>query len=216
MGRVLLVFDPPDGGVAENVRLLALGLPEHGWQPFVVGPRESVIYDDLRAAGVPLARLPFRTGFSHPNADLTALRQLILIMRREHLDLVHSHNAKAGFLARLAARSVPAREIYSPQCFPFVAPYSRLHTWTSATIERFSGDVTDVLLCAAEDEREIAIDYDIVPPERLRVIHNACPQPETAVDLDLRSRGIPGGSPDGGHALRASRAEGRSRVRRRG
>lgn len=195
MRRVLLVFDPPDGGVAENVRRLALGIRKHGWEPYVAGPRESLIYDDLRAAGVLIARLPFQPGYDHPRSDLKTLRQLILIMRREGFDLVHSHNAKAGVLARLAARSVPAPAIYSPHCFPFVAPYSRPRLWTSTTIEWFSGYVTDVLLCVAEEERRIAIEYDIVPEEQLRVIHNGCPPCEGGLELDSKLEAFRAGRP---------------------
>ena len=70
MKHVFLLFRPPDGGVAENVRRLALDLQSYGWQPYVAGPRESLIYDDLLAAGVPLVRLPFRPGYGHLGADL--------------------------------------------------------------------------------------------------------------------------------------------------
>lgn len=195
MRRVLLVFDPPDGGVAENVRRLALGLREHGWQPFVAGPKDSLIYEDLAAAGVPVARLPFQPGYDHPRSDLKTLRQLIMIMRREAFDVVHSHNAKAGVLARLAARSVPAPAIYSPHCFPFVAPYSRPRLWTSTTIEWFSGYVTDVLLCVAEEERQIALAYDIVPAESMRVVHNGCPPCEEGLELDAELERFRAGRP---------------------
>jgi glycosyltransferase involved in cell wall biosynthesis len=193
--RVLLVFDPPDGGVAENVRRLALGISGYGWQPYVAGPRESIIYDDLRAAGVPIARLPFQPGYDHPRADIKTLRQLTMLMRRGSFDLVHSHNAKAGVLARLAARSVPAPAIYSPHCFPFVAPYSRPRLWTSTTIEWFSGYVTDVLLCVAEEERRIAIEYDIVPEEQLCVIHNGCPPCEGGLEPDAEIEAFRAGRP---------------------
>jgi glycosyltransferase involved in cell wall biosynthesis len=193
--RVLLVFDPPDGGVAENVRRLALGLGAHGWKPYVAGPPESLIYEDLRAAGIPIVRLPFRPGYGHPRSDLRTLRQLVLIMRREGFDLVHSHNAKAGVLARLAAHSVPAPAIYSPHCFPFVAPYSRVRMWASTTIEWFSGYVTDVLLCVAEEERQIALEHGIVPAERLRVVHNGCPPCDTSLDLDPELESFRDGRP---------------------
>ena len=39
MRRVLLAFEPPDGGVAENVAQLALGLGDHGWQVELAAPR---------------------------------------------------------------------------------------------------------------------------------------------------------------------------------
>jgi glycosyltransferase involved in cell wall biosynthesis len=195
MRRVLLTFDPPDGGVAENVRRLALGLPEHGWEPYVAGPRESLIYDDLRAAGVPLLRLPYMPGYDHMISDARTLRGLMHVLRRENFDLVHSHNAKAGVLARLAARRMDAPAIYSPHCFPFVAPYSRARLWTSSTIEWLCGRVTDVLLCVAEEERQRALDNDIVPSERLRVIHNGCPPCDAGAGVDAQLEKFKAGRP---------------------
>jgi glycosyltransferase involved in cell wall biosynthesis len=182
--RVLLVFDPPDGGVAENVRRLALGIGKHGWAPYVAGPRESLIYDDLRSAGVPIARLPFQPGYGHPHSDLYTLNRLARLIRHRDFDIVHSHNAKAGVLARLACVGFDAPSIYSPHCFPFVAPYSRPRLWASTTIEWLSGRATDVLLCVADEERQIALKHRIVPEARLRVVHNGCPPCEEDVALD--------------------------------
>lgn len=193
--RVLLVFDPPDGGVAENVRRLALGLRNHGWEPYVAGPRESLIYEDLAAASVPVVRLGFRPGYGHPRSDLRTLYQLNALMRREGFDLIHSHNAKAGVLARLAARPVAAPAIYSPHCFPFVAPYSRTRLWASTTIEWFSGRVTDALICVADEERRIAVEKGIVPDDRLRVVHNGCPPCQSALELDSEIESFRAGRP---------------------
>jgi glycosyltransferase involved in cell wall biosynthesis len=184
MRRVLLVFDPPDGGVAENVRTLALGLAEHGWQPSVAGPRESLIYDDLLAAGIPLERLPLRPGYGHPISDLASLRGLLALLRRGRYDVVHSHNAKAGVLTRLAARFGHAPNVYSPHCFPFVANHTRPRRWTATAIEWACGRATDILLCVAEEERRQALDHRIVAEDRLRVIHNGCPRCEQEIELD--------------------------------
>lgn len=195
MRRVLLVFDPPDGGVAENVRRLALGLREHGWEPWVCGPEDSIIYDDLRAAQVPFARLPLRPGYDHLASDLRALRRLGSSIRHGGFPIVHSHNAKAGVLARLAAVGTPAVSLYSPHCFPFVAPFSPLRVATSTTIERLAGRATDMILCVADEERRQALEHGIVGPERLRVIHNGCPPPEEGLEPDAEVEEFKAGRP---------------------
>jgi len=40
----------------------------------------------------------------HPLKDVLALFEIIRILRREKIDIVHTHNSKAGFLGRLAGR----------------------------------------------------------------------------------------------------------------
>ncbi|GAC1318361.1 MAG: glycosyltransferase family 4 protein [Thermoleophilaceae bacterium] len=179
MRRCLLAFEPPDGGVAENVMRLALGLRAHGWDPFVAGPERSVIYPALADASIPVARLPFHRGYRRPNRDVRALRSLIAIMRCERYDLIHAHAAKAGVLGRLAARATGTACIYSPHCFPFVRPADRLRRRAFVAVERSLAGRTDAILCVAEAEREVALDNGIAPPERLHVVHNGsepCPQ----------------------------------------
>ncbi len=51
--RILLVHEPPDGGVANHVMQLALGLPEYGLAVEVAGPRLSAIRRSLLSAGLP-------------------------------------------------------------------------------------------------------------------------------------------------------------------
>ena len=75
MPRCLLVFEPPDGGVAAHVATLAQALPEHGWSPVVAGPAEAVVYPELERAGVQLLRLPIGRAL-RPLPYARALREL--------------------------------------------------------------------------------------------------------------------------------------------
>ena len=178
MPRCLLVFEPPDGGVAENVLQLARGLPAHGWQPVVAGPAASVIYDELEAAGVAVHRLAMRRGYGRPDRDARSVRELAAVLARERFDLVHAHAAKAGVLGRLAARRARVPAVYSPHCFPFVGPWGIGRRAFSVTVERALGRRTGAILCVAEAERREALARGVAPAARLHVIHNGsapCP-----------------------------------------
>lgn len=187
MPRCLLAFEPPDGGVAENVLQLALGLSAHGWEPTLVGPPDAVIYDRARDAGVGIKRIPFERGFGHPLRDLKALVRLRRIIRAGDFDLVHVHSAKAGVLGRLAARSVGVPVLYSPHCFPFVGPWGPARRIFATAVERILGRVGDGIICVAEQERSVALDQRVAPPERLHVVLNGsgpC-QPDLTPDAEL-------------------------------
>jgi len=149
--------------VAEHVRRLAAGLPEHGYEPVVL---------DSRA-------LPFRRDYRHPHRDLQALGALVRRLRG--FDLVHAHAAKAGVLARLAAGRRPV--VYTPHCFPF-AGGSAARRRLGLVVERALAPLTARTICVCEDEAAVARAAGL---GRLTVVHNGCPaceRVEPAVTLD--------------------------------
>jgi glycosyltransferase involved in cell wall biosynthesis len=184
MRRCLLVFEPPDGGVAENAMRLALGLPERGWEPWVAGPQHSIVYPALERAGVPIAKLPLVRGYGAPRLDLAALRRLLAITRRRRFDLMHAHSAKAGVLGRVAARLTGTPAVYSPHCFPFVGPWRLPRRTFSLGVERLLGPWTEALVCVSEDERRLALANRLACPGRLVVVHNGSEPCRTALDPD--------------------------------
>jgi glycosyltransferase involved in cell wall biosynthesis len=149
--RIALVCEPPDGGVAEHVRRLAAGLPEHGYEPVVLDSRV----------------LPFRRDYRHPHRDLQALGALVRRLRG--FDLVHAHAAKAGVLARLAAGRRPV--VYTPHCFPFVGGSAARRRF-GLVVERALSPLTAATICVCEDEAGVARAAGL---GRLEVVHNGCP-----------------------------------------
>jgi glycosyltransferase involved in cell wall biosynthesis len=190
--RCILIFEPPDGGVAENVMQLALGLPERGFDVTLAGPQDALPYAELEGT-VDIHRLPFERGYGHPLRDVDALRRLTSILRRGRFDLVHSHSAKAGVLGRIAAKATGTPSLYSPHCFPFVGPWGPPRRIFSTTVERALGPVTDGILCVADQERGLALEKRLVPPERLFVVHNGAPDCGDDVARDVELDGWEGG-----------------------
>jgi glycosyltransferase involved in cell wall biosynthesis len=138
--------------VAEHVRQLARGLPEHGYEPVVLDSRV----------------LPLRRDYRHPHRDLQALGALVRVLRG--CELVHAHAAKAGVLARLAAGRRPV--VYTPHCFPFVGASAARRRF-GLVVERALAPLTATTICVCEDEARVARTAGI--RRRLVVIHNGCP-----------------------------------------
>ncbi|MEA2616126.1 MAG: hypothetical protein QOE72_1909 [Chloroflexota bacterium] len=190
--RVLQVFEPPDGGVAENVMQLSLGLGGHGWDVTVAGPAGSQITECLRAADVSVVEMDaLRRGYDSPRREAIALAGLVGILRRGRFDVVHCHSSKAGALGRVAAALVGLPSVYSPHCFGFVGEVGRLRRSAVAGAERILGRATSAIICACHDERRRALDAGVAPPARLRVVYHGCsPCPSPEIDGDLaRFRG---------------------------
>lgn len=195
MARVLLVFEPPDGGVAENVATLALRLGEHGHEPEVAGPANAVIHPRLRLAGIPVREVPLKRGYGSPSADLAALRSLVRLLRTGRYDVVHCHSAKAGTIGRVAARLAGVPTAYSPHCFGFVGQVSTGRRMFATVVELILGrTATGAIVCACEAERGRALERRIATPSRLKRIYygvEACDQavePDRALS-DLRAKG---------------------------
>jgi glycosyltransferase involved in cell wall biosynthesis len=112
------VLQPSDGGVAQQVRWLALGLHERGWHVEVAAPPSCAVLPALETAGVPVH--PLRLDRSPGPSDLRAVRGLRELARRRGYGIVHAHSSKAGALARISfggRRPV----VYTPHCFAFAS-----------------------------------------------------------------------------------------------
>lgn len=183
MPRVLLVFEPPDGGVAEHVLQLATRLPGEGVQVTVAGPAESVIYPALDDAGVAYERLAFGRSLRPGPYGRAAARLRALARVGDH-DLVHVHSSKAGALTRVAALGTGVPVVYTPHCFPFIGPHGRRRRVLSAAVEAALARITAAIVCVSDDERREALSMHVGPAGRLHVIHNGSPPCAPAGDPD--------------------------------
>jgi glycosyltransferase involved in cell wall biosynthesis len=189
MARIALVCEPPDGGVAEHVAQLALGLPARGHEPVVLGPAGFAPRARLEAAGAAFRAVPLVRDYRHPHRDAAAAASLARTVRGA--DLVHAHAAKAGVVGRLAAAAARLPAVYTPHCLPFVGEMSRARRRFGLLAERALAPLTARLICVCEAERRTATAAGL---PRLTVIHNGCPPPDPAIAPDpalvaLRERG---------------------------
>ena len=86
-----------------------------------------------------------------PWRDLDALWQLLRLLRREHFDIVHTHNSKAGFLGRLAARTlgVPLL-VHTVHGFAFHGQESRLRRRLFVWLERLAARWSHQLIAISQ------------------------------------------------------------------
>jgi glycosyltransferase involved in cell wall biosynthesis len=175
MPRVLLAFEPPDGGVAEHVGQLATRLSTHAWDVEVAGPHEASIYARLAAAGVVVHRLPLRRTYSDPRVEAAALRRLYGLMKERTYDVVHCHSAKVGVLGRIAARQAGLPTVYTPHLLPFVGPVSAKRRIAARLAERALVPLTERMICVCDHERRQAAAAGLGDERSLRVVHNGSP-----------------------------------------
>lgn len=174
MPKVLHVFEPADGGVAEHVRLQAHGAGALGWEAACVGPESGEFVDAIAAAGTQLWRLPFGPGLGRPVRDLRLIGPLVQIMRASRADLVHTHSTKAGIAGRLAAKVTGLPVVHSPHAWPYTGPIGRPRRALAIAVERAMNPLTADVICVSEHERGAARHAGFAP-ERVHLVPNGCP-----------------------------------------
>jgi glycosyltransferase involved in cell wall biosynthesis len=172
--RVLYVVESTIAGVRTHVQNLATGLDRHRFQVVVACPlrRQQSFGDDqfvsyLTRAGISVVPVAMRRTIDLAG-DLAALRQLIGLMRRERFDLIHLHSSKAGFLGRLAARSVAGTPVvYSPHGLFFLADHTRAKRRFYLALEQFAAHLCDRVIATSPSERATIIEHRIAPPHKV-------------------------------------------------
>lgn len=126
----------------------------------------------LREAGIPVhtVRLPQRY---HLLKLVLAFFQIAAYLRRERVDLVHTHCTTPGFVGRFAARAANVPVImHTVHGFYFDERSRRAKRLFFALLERLAGLFTDALLTQNRADLETARKYRIVPAERSHLIGN--------------------------------------------
>ena len=168
--RVLMVAEPPDGGVREHVVQLALGLGAHDVAVEIAQPPHARRYPRLDASPTRTHELPLEPGFAHFGNDRRALRGLQELVEGGSFDIVHCHSSKAGVLGRLIRGGPPV--VFTPNAFSFVGDFSRRRYLLASAIERMLAARTAAIICCCEDERRLALEHHL-GADRLHVVYNA-------------------------------------------
>lgn len=153
--RLLVVAQPPDGGVARHVVDLLPFLDDDAWDVELFCPSDSITWDaGSRQANVRLTAISPRR---RPTwSDLATTWRLLRALRRA--DVVHAHSSKAGFHVRLLAALVGRRRrvVFTPHAWSFWA----VDGWTRracVTFERVCAWATGTIVCVAEWERDAGL-----------------------------------------------------------
>jgi GT2 family glycosyltransferase len=169
------------GGPSIHVHLLTTGLdskkfhstlitgkisPSEGDMGYLFEPFEDkpIIIDELQREISPLM-------------DLKAFLRILGILRREKPDIVHTHTAKAGTSARLAAivsnrfSSGNAKTVHTFHGHVFSGYFSPAKSRMFIWIERLLARKTDVIVAISQTQKkDLSQKFDIAPDEKIRVI----------------------------------------------
>lgn len=199
--RVALLVTRSDvfGGAVVHVRDLARGLAREGHDVRVFIGGDGPMVDHLRGAGLHVTTLRHLVRNINPAADARAVRELIGTLGDHVPDLVHGHTAKAGLLARMAARRLRVPAVYTPHAWPFMDGVPPAARAVYLQIERAAARLPASIINVCDYERAHAMDAGVGAHDQHHVVHNG------VADVPSELRASPtGGTP---HLVVAARFE---------
>jgi glycosyltransferase involved in cell wall biosynthesis len=186
-------------GPSTHVVLADRGLRERGWETLLVHgtvePDEREI--DIAAAGIPTQRVPALARPVSPGRDLRAFRDLVRIIRRYRPDVIHTHQSKAGLLARAAAHAgSSAIRVHTFHGTVFEGYFGSRTSRAIIVAEQLLAARTHRLVALSETLRAELVDRGVAPADRITVIPlgvdlEAFADPDR--DAARRERAIPDG-----------------------
>jgi glycosyltransferase involved in cell wall biosynthesis len=160
------------GGAQSHVRELSLELRSLGHDVTVITGAPGIFTDQLRQAGIPWLPVKSLVRPVRPHRDVAALVELWCALRRLKPDLVCAHTAKAGSLARAAARLHHIPSVFTPHGWSIFDRTSLRTIPLFCWAERLSGRLGTRVINVCEHERVLAQQFGVCPANALEVVHN--------------------------------------------
>ncbi len=173
MTRILLVYQPVDGGVARHVADLCDGLSDAGHDVVLCGPAIPSASTLSRSVSADAHHVPLEMWRGiDPRAELTALSEFSRIVRALKPDVIHAHSSKAGAIARLGKLMHPRIPVlYTPHGYAFAGFFEReLERRAYREAERIMARLTQCVIAVCDAEAQLAA--SVGPVDRIQVVHN--------------------------------------------
>ncbi len=179
----------PIGGAQIHVRDLAAAVAAQGHSPTVITSGSGTFIDDLRRLEIPVVILDHLTAPIRPLRDLRALREVRSALATVKPDLIAAHSSKAGFLARLAARSLGVPVVFTVHGWAFTEGVPPFQASVYRQVERLVGPLASRIITVSEYDRRLGLAARVARADRLVTVHNGMP------DVPLELRADPARSP---------------------
>jgi glycosyltransferase involved in cell wall biosynthesis len=166
------------GGPALHVAYLTAGLSKRGYDTTLVAgslargeDSMAFVAEDL---GVPIVRIDELGREISPVRDLVATVRLARLIRRERPQILHTHTAKAGTVARVAALLTGSRRppiiVHTFHGHVLRGYFGPLRSRFFRLLERWLASRTTALIAVSPQVRDDLVELGVAPQERFVVI----------------------------------------------
>lgn len=185
------------GGASDNTLLSVEHLARSRYEVHLAAGQDYVDWvEQGRRCADALFLFPDMHRDPRPAADVRLLRQLTAFMREQQYDIVHTHNAKAGVIGRMAARRARTpivlhtmhllswQDVHSaPDAGPLRQAATAAKRQLYLGLERYAAALSDRVVLVCEANRQEAIAAGLAPPDRLNTIYSGIDLRRLAVQV---------------------------------
>lgn len=168
-------------GAHIHVRDLAASLLKQGHDVRVLTGGVGAFTRELDDLGIPFQSLRFLSRTINLREDVRSLLELRGVLKALRPDLVSTHSRKAGWLGRIAARSLGIPVLFTAHGWSFAAGMPRSSATILKLAELCAGRLANRIVTVSEYDQAVARRAHIAPADRIVVIHNG--MPDVAVNL---------------------------------
>ena len=184
------------GGAQTQLLALIKSLDPDKFRPFLFTAAEGLLLPDFSSLnGLTLIKSRCLERKINPLKDLCAVIEIYRFIKKNNIDVVHTHSSKAGIIGRCAARLAGARVIihtvHGWSFNDFQAPWKKmLFTW----LERRAAVTCDALVVVSEHDLQKGLSLRIGSREKYRLIRYGISWPgpqEGSREAARKALGIP-------------------------
>jgi glycosyltransferase involved in cell wall biosynthesis len=130
----------------------------------------------------------------NPNliSDLAAFIRLFFIFMGNKFDIVHTHTAKAGFIARITAKLAGIKIVlHTPHGNNLYGYFSNWFRPIVVMLERIASFFSDKIIVLTQLEKRDLLKFHICPQEKIEVVHSGIKLEEFAyekVDIEAKKQ----------------------------
>jgi|UPI00036F5593 glycosyltransferase involved in cell wall biosynthesis len=160
------------GGAQSHVHDLCVALKRAGHDVTVITGRPGIFNERLAGYGISQLSIDDLVRPVRPWRDVRALVALVKAFRQLKPDLVCAHTAKAGWLARTAAKLLGIPSTFTPHGWSMIDRGSLKPRAIFLWAERLAGYMGTRTINVCEYERQLATSFRVAAPQSLDVVHN--------------------------------------------
>lgn len=172
------------GGAQIHVRDLSTALRAAGHDAVVLAGTNGVLAEELRANGVPFYSLHHLAREVGPLQDVRSFSEVRDALRDIKPDIISTHSTKAGFVGRIAGKTLGIPTLFTAHGWGFTDGRPPLQAFAFWAIERATAAWAARIITVCESDRTAALRARVASGNRLVTIHNAMPD----IDPSLRAR----------------------------
>lgn len=162
------------GGAQVHVRDLGKALLKQGHDVMVLVGGEGDYTVQLQQSGIPHRSLRFLTRSLRPLRDTVAVTEIRRHLAAFQPQLVSTHSSKAGFLGRLAARSLRIPAIFTAHSWAFTVG-TGAGRWLVARAERVAARFAARIITVSDYDRWLALRFEVCSEDKVVTVHNGVP-----------------------------------------